>query len=180
MQPIPENHSLRRFFAGLVDNVFCGELGVGDPCLTRYLADLLVSFTHIDRFDVLERAEGRRWDQVAAMLILVDEPPTSSSERERLMYRNIGDYALFWSGVYPEQLQRSRRRRSDVLLDYVSQGKRSYAIVSRLPDESDRFPALLYRQLSDDFESCMHGLGLVRRHLQQDVGGNVQPPDLVI
>lgn len=139
-----------------------------DPALTEYVADLLVSFTHVDRLNAIRNAQGKRLDQIAAMLaVMADEQPASVVERDRTMYRHIGDYALFWAGVYPEQLRRSTRYPSDVLLDYVSQGKRSYAIVSGLAREDEVPPPSLFRHLSDDFEYCLFGLGLVRRGLEQ-------------
>jgi hypothetical protein len=167
MLPIRPEHPLRQYFAGLVDNVFVTEIGVADPILTDYLADLLVSFTHVDRFRALQSAADRRLEQIASMLLAMsDEVPATDVEHDRSIYRHIGDYSLFWAGVYPEQLAASRRRRADVLLDYVTQGKRSYAIVSDLTPEDDVLPPALFRHLSDDFESCLHGLGLVRRGLE--------------
>ena len=164
MQAIGSQHPLRRLFVGLVEDAFCSKVGVCDPSLTDYLADLLVSFTHIERLNTIQNAAGKRLDQIAAMLaVLDDELPERGVNRDRTVYRHIGDYTLFWAGVYPEQLKRAARVRSDVLLDYVSQGKRSYAIVSQLADDDDRPPPALFRHLSDDFESCLYGLGLVRR-----------------
>ena len=75
------------------------------------------------------------------------------------------------------QLKRARRQQSDVLLDYVAQGKKSYAIVSELAGEEDEPPASLFRNLSDDFEYCLYGLGLVRegwrRTDKQESGGEL-------
>lgn len=170
MLPIRPEHPLRQYFAGLVDNVFVTEIGVADPGLTNYLADLLVSFTHVDRFSAMQKAQGKKLEQIATMLLaLSDEAPATEFDHDRSIYRNIGDYSLFWAGVYPEQLSAMRRRRSDVLLDYVTQGKRSYAIVSDLTPEDDVLPPSLFRHLSEDFESCLHGLGLVRRGLESGV-----------
>ncbi|MBI4718728.1 MAG: hypothetical protein HY763_13050 [Planctomycetes bacterium] len=168
MLPIQPDHPLRRHFAGLVEHAFFTEIGMCDPELTDYVADLLVSFTHIDRLNAIRHARGKRLDQIAAMLIvLADEKPGSAAERDRSIYRNIGDYTLFWAGMYPEHLRRSSHVPSDVLLDYVAQGKRSYAIVADLSDEDYQPPPTLFRSLSDDFESCLHGLGLVRRCWEQ-------------
>ena len=179
MLPIRQDHPLRRYFAGLVDNVFSSGIGVADPVLTEYLADLLVSFTHVDRFRAVRDAEGRKLEQIATMLLAIsDETPKDPSDRDRSLYRNIGDYSLFWAGVYPEQLRNAGRRRTDVLLDYVTQGKRSYAIVSDLTPEDDMFPPALFRHLSDEFESCLHGLGLVRRGLENRT--TTTPGDLVV
>lgn len=164
MESIPQNHPLRRLFTGLIEHTFCSEVGMCNPTLTGYLADLLVDFTHVDRLNAVRNAEGKRLEQVAAMLaVLSDDQPASPVERDRQMYRHIGDYTLFWAGVYPEQLRRASRDRSDVLLDYVSQGKRSYAIVSKLGGDDDAPPSSLFRDLSEDFEYCLYGLGLVRR-----------------
>ena len=168
MESISRDHPLRRLFTGLVEYAFCTEVGVCDPTLTGYLTDLLVDFTHVDRLSAIRNAHGKRPEQIAAMLaVLVDERPTDAIERDRSMYRHLGDYSLFWAGVYPEQLRRASRNPSDVLLDYVTQGKQSYAIVSRLANEDDAPPPSLFRHLSEDFEYCLYGLGLVRRGWEQ-------------
>ena len=164
VESIREDHPLRRLFAGLVENAFCTQVGVCDPALTAYLSDLLVNFTHVDRLSIIRNVEDRRLDQIAAMLtVLSGEQSVEPIERDRTTYQQIGDYTLFWAGVYPEQLKRAARHPSDVLFDYVSCGKRSYAIVSRLVDEDDAPPSSLFRHLSEEFESCLYGLGLVRR-----------------
>ncbi len=176
MESIPQNHPLRRLFAGLIEHSFCSEVGMCDPALTGYLADLLVSFTHVDRLNAVRNAQGKRLDQIAATLAaLSGEHPMNSLERDRTMYRQIGDYTMFWAGVYPEQLRRASRDPSDVLLNYVSQGKRSYAIVSELGDAEDAPPSSLFRHLSEDFEYCLYGLGLVRRGWEErgSVGGEL-------
>lgn len=167
MQPIRPDHPLRRWFGGLVEQTFCSEVGVCDPTLTEYVTDLLVDFTHIDRLNAIRNAQGRRLEQIAAMLAVAsDDKPDNPADRERSLYRHIGDYTLFWAGVFPEQVSKTRHRASDVLLDYVTQGKRSYAIVSELAREDEAPPASLFRHLSQDFEVCLHGLHLVRRGWQ--------------
>jgi hypothetical protein len=164
MESINKDHPLRHLFAGLVEHAFCAEVGLCAPRLTDYVAGLLVDFTHVDRFRVIRDARGKRLEQIAAMLALMCEDlPASRVERDRIMYRRIGDYSLFWAGVFPEHLKRSEESQPDVLLSYVSQGKQSYAIVSQLTDEDDVLPASLFRHLSEDFEFCLYGLGLVRR-----------------
>ena len=169
MESVPHDHALRHLFAGLVENAFCADVGMCDPTLTKYVVDLLVDFVHVDRLTVIHRAEGKRLDQIATMLaVAMDDEPMSRIERDRLTYRHIADYTLFWAGVYPEQLRRTSRRPDDVLLDYVSQGKRSYAIVSQLAGEDEKPPASLFRHLSEDFEFCLYGLGLVRRGWERE------------
>jgi hypothetical protein len=168
MELVAPDHPLRRLFSGLVENAFCAEVGMCDPTLTAYVTDLLVDFTRSDRLLVVEHGKGKRLDQLAAMMIVHDPQPAATQiERDRRVYRNIGDYTLFWAGVYPEQLKRAVRDPADVLVDYVAQGKKSYAIVSKLADDNAAPPPSLFRHLSEDFETCLHGLGLVRRSWEQ-------------
>lgn len=167
MQEINRDHPLRRHFAGLVEHAFCEQVGLCDPQLTGYLADLLVEYTHIDRLNAMRNARGKELERTAKMLLVLteDETPTGC-ERDRTLYRHIGDYVLFWAGIYPEQIQQQKMPGGDTLLDYVSQGKRSYAIVADLTGEGEQLPPSLFRHLSEDFEFCLYGLGLVRRGLQ--------------
>ena len=164
MEAIDPHHPLRRLFAGMVEHAFCSEVGMCSPRLTSYMADLLVNFTHIDTLNIVRNAQGRKLEQMASMLaIAMDDRPASPAERDRAVYRHLGDFTLFWAGVFPEHLKRAASNPADVLFDYVSQGKRSYAIVARLGREEDEPPPSLFRHLSEDFEFCLYGLNLVRK-----------------
>jgi hypothetical protein len=93
-------------------------------------------------------------------------------ERRRMFHRHVGDFTLFWTGIYPENLRRMRRRQSpDALISYFEQGKRSYDLASQLSDDETRPPARVLRRLSDDFEYVVYGLGLVRRQWEQSDNG---------
>jgi len=169
MESIGEKHPLRRLFAGLVEYAFCTEVGLCDPELTGYMSDLLIDFTRIDRLDLLRRTAGKSPGQVATMLAMASESevPLSQVERDRQMYRSLGDYTLFWAGIYPEQLRRMSLEPSDTLLEFVKKGRRSYAIVSDLVAPDAAPPSRVFRQLSEDFEYCLYGLGVVRRELSE-------------
>ncbi|GMU38804.1 MAG: hypothetical protein KJ057_05535 [Phycisphaerae bacterium] len=162
--PIRPDHPIRTHFCGLVENAFFTELGLCEPKLTAYLADLLVDFMHVDRLSLLRRALGRDFAQMAALLSVLEPQDARKSveERDRDVYRHIGDLTLFWTGVFPEYLR--SRRGGDLLNAYVEQGKRSYAASARLAHPDDRPPADLLLSLSEEFETCVHGLGLVRRN----------------
>lgn len=162
---VPPNHPLRRFFAGAVENVFYGELGICDPHLVGYLAELLVEFLHIRDIYSLKGAGGDRIEAVADMLLKAHVgQAVDPQDRERLVHRHVGDYTLYWTGVFPEGLGVHRHRRSkDVILDYYEQGKRSYAIASELSTPDSEPPAEVLQRLSDQFEYCAHGLTLARQ-----------------
>jgi hypothetical protein len=162
MRPIETGESaLRRLFTGLVEQTFQSDLGIADTSLTDYLAELLCRFV---RFDVLYRVRdtgGRRLEDVAEMIV---EAEHRQSGPRREIYRHIGDFTLFWSGVYPEALPKLRSAdRRDHLLDYCEQGKRSYYIASTYDDEPYTKDAPVLRRLSNEFELCSVGLNRVRR-----------------
>lgn len=166
-------HPLRRLFAGLTEQTFMTTLGVADPRLTDYLSELLSRFVHIDAVYRLANAKGRRLEEVAEMMIEAEAMPAEGRTR-REVYRHIGDFTLFWTGVYPEALQRLRSALSkDQFVDYCAQGKRSYYIASTFDDDPYAEEAPVLRRLSQDFELCAYGLNQVRREWDKQRPGAV-------
>lgn len=161
-QSIPSRHPLRRLFEGLVQHAFHERLGVPDPRLLDYLADLLCRFVHMDAIFSLRDPRGRRLEEVAEML-LEASGESACGERERAIHKHIGDFVLFWTGVYPEFLRRLRApSRKDHLIDYAAQGRRSYYIASTFDRGAFRREAPVLRRLSAELELCVFGLSLVR------------------
>jgi hypothetical protein len=160
MSMAPSRTLLQRYFAGVTEHAFMEHLGIGDAPLTDYLAEMLTRFVHMDRLFVIHNASGEKLTEVANMLIEAEGlPPEGRTRRE--VFRHIGDYTLFWTGVYPEALKKLRHRSSiDSFIDYCAQGKRSYAIASQVDDDHDD-PVL--RRLSEDYELCAFGLNQVRK-----------------
>ena len=162
MIPLPPQHPLRRLFAGITEQTFLKTLGIGDPDLVDYLSALLSRFLHVDAIYRLRNARGRRLEEVADMMLEAEAmPPEGRTRRE--VYRHIGDFTLFWTGVYPESLSRLRSVfTKDHLIDYTQQGKRSYYIASTFAEEPYREEAPVLRRLSEEFEICAYGLHQVR------------------
>lgn len=153
-----------RFFAGLAEYALESELGVADPPLVDYLGQLLARFIACDQLARVRNPTGRRLQEVGEMLL---EAEARIGEARRDVYRHIGDYALFWTGVFPEALPRMQARsRLDRFLDYAEQGKRSYRLASELPAEDADENAVLER-LSHEFELCAQGLQRVRQEWQR-------------
>ncbi len=164
---IAKGHALRKLFDGLVEQVFMIEIGICDTRLTGYLSALLNDFVHIDAIYRLRTVDGeviREVSQAEAAACL--GPEIDDTTRTRLVNRYIGDFTLFWTGVYPESL-RPRCAGVDRLHEYLLRGRRSYGIASELSSEHAEPPAALLRKLSDEFESCVHGLHLVREGWEQ-------------
>src|SRR5262245_59623306 len=93
------DHPLRRHFAGITDQTFVTTLGVADPPLTDYLSDLLSRFLHMDWIYRIRSLGGKRLEEVADMMIEAEQMPREGRTR-REVHRHIGDFALFWTGVY--------------------------------------------------------------------------------
>src|SRR5262249_38050767 len=89
-------------------------------------------------------------------------------EPKRKALRHIGDFTLFWTGVYPERLkQQGRGQRHDYFVDYCTHGKRSYKIASTIPVGEPDAEAEILERLSHDFELCVYGLNEVRREWER-------------
>jgi len=177
MAPISEGHPFRTWIAGLVQDAFNVRVGLCEPGLVDYVTDLLTDFIHSERIAFVPDGSGRRVEEVAdallAVHILGQQADREAAGRRAAMYRQIGDFTLFWTGVYPEQLRKMRRRLAkDALLNYFEQGKRSYAMAGDLAAEDSKPPASLLALLSKEFEPCAYGLGLVRRSWEQEEPAN--------
>ncbi len=159
----PDGHSLRRMFAGLAEHAFFSHLGVADPPLIDYLSTLLTRFVHSDTVYRLRNAAGQPITNLSEMVIEAEHLP-AGGRTQREYYRHIGDFALFWTGVYPEALDRVRSRSCrDAMVSYTTHGKRGYLMTSRLEEEEQHDDeAVLFRRLSDQFELCAIGLRKVR------------------
>jgi len=164
----PPEHPLRRMFAGLAEHAFFSHLGVADPPLIDYLSSLLTRFIHNDDVYRLRGNAGRPLTELTEMVIEAEQLPAGGRTR-RDYYRHIGDFALFWTGVYPEAVERIRSRAcKDALVSYTAQGKRGYLLTSRMEEACHHdSEAHLYRRLSEQFEVCAVGLRKVRDELTE-------------
>ena len=157
--------ALRDLFAAMTEHTFQVDLGIADSKLTDYLTDLLVRFIRFDAIFRFRSTIGRRLEDVAEMML---EAEQRQGKPRREIYRHIGDFTLFWTGVYPEALSRLQAHDSrDHLLDYLEQGKRSYYIASTFEDEPYQAEAPILRRLSEEFELCSVGLRQVRKEWER-------------
>ena len=159
----------RRFFSGLTEHTFLQKMGFADPQITDYLASLLIRFLHVEQIYRLYNTKGERLEEVADMVIEAEGLPSEGRTR-REVHRHIGDYTLFWTGLFPEAVSKRRSKLSkDQFIDYCEQGKRSYFIASTFEDEPYEEEAPVLRQLSEQFELCAFGLREVRREWEAEV-----------
>jgi hypothetical protein len=159
------SEDLKYLFRALTETTFHGELGVADPPLVDYLSVLLERFVRVDAIYSVRNLVGRRLDQIADMLLAAEERMENA---RRNLHRHIGDFALFWTGVYPEALKSLRGPdRKDALLDYREQGRRAYWIASEFADQPYTAEAPVLKRLGDQFDLCSLGLNRVRKEWER-------------
>jgi hypothetical protein len=125
---------------------------------------LLASFVPSQSLWRLRDAQGRTLSEVTAMV--AEAEAARDADRRRECHRHVGDFTLFWTGVYPEALGRLRRSNSpDALISYQQQGKRSYYLASEL--SAGQLDGSVFRRLSDEFELCAFGLSCIRREWEK-------------
>ena len=168
---IPESHPLQQLFQDLVGRHYAEEIGIRDPQIVAYVSHLLAEFCDAEQLFKIRNAANRPLDDVGEML-MESEPvygPAPSFDRERQVRKHIGDYALFFAGMFPESINqfRLRRQRLENFIDWMKAGKESYYIVSKFEHFEYAKVAPLFASLSKNFESCVYGLNMVKSDLEE-------------
>jgi len=169
MKPtVDPKHPLRKLFHGLVEQAFMVDMGICDTALTDYLGRLLMEFVHVEQIYRLRTVDHSVIRDISRMEAEADlGSGIDETGRRRLVNKYIGDFTLFWAGVYPEQLHPRQSGGVGKLRIYLEQGKRSYEIASELTRSREKPPAEVLQSLSEQFEFCVHGLHLVRAGWEQ-------------
>jgi hypothetical protein len=168
---IPESHPLQKMFVDMVGRHYAEEIGLRDPQIVAYVAHLLTEFCDAEQLLKIRTAEGKQISDIGEMM-LESNPiygPAPSFDRERQVRKHIGDYTLFFAGMFPESINqyRLRRHRLEGLIDWVKAGKESYYIVSKFEIFEYTKVAPLFASLSSHFEECVYGLNRVKNELQE-------------
>jgi hypothetical protein len=168
---VPESHPLQQLFVELVGRHYAEEIGIRDPQLVSYVAHLLTEFCDADQLFKIRNSANRPLDDVGEMLLESDPVygPAPSFDRERQVRKHIGDFTLFFAGMFPESVNhyRLRRQRVESLIDWVKAGKESYYIVSKFEHFEYARVAPLFANLSRNFEECVYGLNRVKNELEE-------------
>src|SRR3954447_13794887 len=94
---------LQEMFLNLVDRHFDEDIGLRDPEVKEYVAAMLTEFADAENLFRVKTAEGKPIQDVGEMLLESDPiyGPAPSFDRERQVRKHIGDYTLFFSGMFP-------------------------------------------------------------------------------
>ena len=168
---IPESHPLQHMFEDLVGRHYGEEIGIRDPQIVAYVSHLLSEFCDAEQLFKIRDAFNRPLNDVGEMLMESDPVygPAPSFDRERQVRKHIGDYTLFFAGMFPESINhfRLRRQRVENFIDWMKAGKESYYIVSKFEHFEYTKVAPLFATLSKNFEECVFGLNRVKDELQE-------------
>ncbi len=170
--------TLERFFVGITEFVFHSQLGVVDTQMVDYVSELLVRFTRIDSLQKVRQLDGRPATEVVT---LISEAEQRIGTARREVHRHIGDFTLFWSGVYPEALREMQSPdKKDQFVNYMAQGKRAYRIASSIQAHETSATNELLERMSERFEMCAYGLREIRREWERREGDGDNPKPLLI
>lgn len=168
---IPESHPLQQLFEDLVGQHYADEIGLRDPQVVSYVSHLLTEFCEADQLFNVKDACNRSLSDVGEMLLQADPVygPAPSFDRERQVRKHIGDFTLFFAGMFPESINhlRLRRQRLENFVDWMKTGKESYYIVSKFEHFEYAKVAPLFACLSNNFEGCVYGLNMVKNDLRE-------------
>src|SRR6266852_4191865 len=165
---IAESSPLQRFLKEVVEHNY-DEVGMRNSEVKDYVSNMLAEFCETESLYKIKNVDGRPLSDVGEMLLESDPiyGPASSFDRERQVRKHIGDYTLFFTGMFPESLNRYRLRkaRMEGLVDFVKAGKESYYIVSKFEHFEYAKVAPLFRRMSQEFEQLVYGLNQVKNEL---------------
>lgn len=163
-------HPLEPYFRQAVRNSYETKLGLFDPEVTSYVARVLCEFTEPDSLYKVRDAEGQPIHDLDEMIRASDpvRGTARSFDAEREVRKQIGNYALFVAGMYPEAIDSGQYSRRLHLGDLIRAGKESYYIVSQFNLFEYEEEAPMFSRLSESFERCILGLTLAR----EDMGPN--------
>jgi len=166
---ISGEHPIWMYFGQAVHSALNDSMGCPDEDVEVYVTTMLVEFLHRDGVFAIHDKTGRPVESIADMIMEGDVRHNADSfNREREVHRHIGDFLLFWSGLFPEFLREMKLRDSrDLLIDVTGQAKESYHIASTFDHAPYTAEAKTFRKLSSQFEAYQAGLMLVRASFDQ-------------
>lgn len=173
---IADSRPLHQLFRDVVSDTYVHQLGLADPRINDYIANLLTSFAQTDKIYRIHDEAGNPIQNLNDLLAASDpiNGTAPSFDTEREIRKHIGDYSLFFAGMYPESTQNRHALAS--FSELLETGKESYYIVSLfdLFEYADEAP--MFARLSDWFERCVYGLTLVREELSRRAPNLLPPP----
>ena len=147
-----DKESLKNTFAASVEYAFITELGIADIEIIDYMTNMLVRFVRIDAIFSVKNVAGKTLYEIADMIVSAEH---TNRVNRHAIHNHIGDFTLFWVGMYPDKLRKMKPTSKDYLLDYSTNGSKSYHIAST---KDDSLKSQTLHRISENFELCSAGL----------------------
>jgi len=165
----PEENPLRKLFEEIVFGCYSQSSELNDAEISNYVAGILTDFAETEQLYRIRDHRGRPLREVSDMLVASDPVygEAYSFPREREVRKHIGDYSLFFTGMFPESAQWLRRNQQESLQALKRAGKESYYIVSQFDVFEFEQEAPLFARLAEGFDACADGLTQVRKELDR-------------
>lgn len=104
------------------------NVGERDRNLADFLASLFMEFGLRDRAQRLSKFDDDTYDTLAAIMAAAD---SSDPKRSYLARTHLGNYALWFSGVFPDHIEERRWRKGGPNLEYYeSMGRKGYELAA--------------------------------------------------
>ncbi|MFI5323112.1 MAG: hypothetical protein ACHQ6U_06190 [Thermodesulfobacteriota bacterium] len=150
--------SIKSFFSNLVHTSFL-DLGKDkDKDAAGYLIDMLTEFARTDNLYKLHDSEGKKIQTIVEILLESKNSPVDNAGYEREVRKYVGDFALFMSGIFREYVSRG-----SYLRYYMSEGMKSYFVVSQLDLERGEGNPIMFSKLAREFEFYSGALDYMRK-----------------
>lgn len=165
----PAENPLRKLFEEIVRGCYSQIPDLNDEEIASYVAGVLTDFAETEQLYRIRDRRGRALREVSDMLVASDPVygEAYSFPREREVRKHIGDFSLFFAGMFPESAHWLRRTQQESLQALKRAGKESYYIVSQFDVFEFEEEAPLFGRLAEKFDTCADGLAHVRKELDR-------------
>ncbi|MDL1955707.1 MAG: hypothetical protein LWW95_01445 [Candidatus Desulfofervidus auxilii] len=153
--------SLYKFFYLAIKQSFF-DLGIKEPEIADYIANLLAEFARTDNLYKIRNAQGEKLTTVVEMLI-----EANYSFREREIKKHIGDYTLFMTGIFREYV-----KNQSFFQFYLEEGKRAYFYVFNFDRLAYVPGSYLFFELSKNFEFYSGALDYMKKRFFKETKSN--------
>ncbi len=145
------NISSRLYFYALVRHVL-RENGIDDHGVADYVAELLAVFSRMDRVRRTRASDKRPMDYVTDMLTEMQQADDSTRFGIQV---HVGNYLLFWSGVFPWHLRHRNRFKGAPKIEFFEEvGSINYRVASSHQLAQKYDVVSIFQTLSESFQTA--------------------------
>jgi hypothetical protein len=120
-------HISSQFYFYVLARHVLQQAGIADRKLCDYIASLLETFSRASRLQVPDKIDNRAEQYISDMLIALTR---ATPEQAFLLRAHIGNYSLFFSGIFHENTQRRSLRGGPDIDFYEQIGRTNYQMVA--------------------------------------------------